>query len=129
MAKATTRVYISGPMTGYEELNFPAFNAAARTLRLIGYEVTNPAEFQTDSTGMEADAAWCMYMRQDIKALMDCDAIVMLPEWPDSRGAVIERDLAMKLSMPVLTLAEAVINAPSHVAAATAMAAETVGAV
>jgi nucleoside 2-deoxyribosyltransferase len=126
--KAATTVYISGPMTGYEDLNFPAFNNAARALRLIGYTVINPAEFQTDTSGMDQDAAWCMYMRQDIKALMDCDAIVMLPEWPDSKGAVIERDLAIKLGMPVLTLAEAIITAPAAVQNAQAVAAEAVGA-
>jgi len=123
MSKSNPIVYLSGPMTGYEDLNFPAFNAAARALRLIGYTVVNPTEF-----GEEPGKLWEDYMRKDIKALMDCEAIVMLPEWPDSRGVVIERDLAMKLSMPVMSLAEAVINAPTHVVAATALVAETVGA-
>ena len=123
MSAANPIVYLSGPMTGYEELNFPAFNAAAHALRLIGYTVVNPTEF-----GEEPGKNWEDYMRKDIKALMDCETIVMLPEWPDSRGAVIERDLAMKLSMPVMSLAEAVINAPTHVVAATALVAETVGA-
>jgi len=36
--------YISGPMTGLPEHNFPAFNAAAAYYRERGFEVINPAE-------------------------------------------------------------------------------------
>ena len=34
-----TRIYIAGPMTGYPELNFPAFHAAANSLRAQGYHL------------------------------------------------------------------------------------------
>lgn len=38
------RVYISGPMSGLPDLNFPAFNAAAQQLRELGLDAVNPAD-------------------------------------------------------------------------------------
>lgn len=38
------RIYVSGPMTGKPEFNYPAFNAAAKRLRDEGHFVINPAE-------------------------------------------------------------------------------------
>lgn len=37
------RVYISGPMSGMENLNFPAFNGAESVLKSAGYTTLNPA--------------------------------------------------------------------------------------
>jgi len=37
------RIYLSGPMTGLPELNFPAFAAMTASLRAGGHTVTNPA--------------------------------------------------------------------------------------
>ena len=91
-----TRIYISGPMTGLPDLNFPAFHAAAAKLRASGYEVVNPAEINTD-----AGMSWEQCMRSDIKALCDCDTVVMLPGWMDSRGANFEVDIAIRLGMSV----------------------------
>ena len=45
------RVYISGPMSGLPELNFPAFHAAAASLRAKGLDVVNPAEINAEHPG------------------------------------------------------------------------------
>lgn len=42
------RIYLSGPMTGLPELNFPAFAAMTANLRADGHTVTNPAELYPD---------------------------------------------------------------------------------
>jgi hypothetical protein len=89
-------IYISGPMTGLPELNFPAFNAAAAQLRSLGYGVVNPAEF-----GEGEGKTWADYMRKDIKALMDCTHVAVLPGWENSKGARVEVYLAGQLGMPV----------------------------
>ncbi len=90
------RWYISGPMTGHPDLNFPAFNAAAAKLRAMGLDVCNPAEF-----GEEPGMAWADYLRKDIRALMDCQGIVMLPGWQKSKGARLEWVIANELGFVV----------------------------
>lgn len=88
------RVYVAGPMTGHKELNFPAFHAAAASLRASGYEVINPAEINPDP-----NAKWEDCMRADIAQLVTCDQIALLPGWEKSRGALIEARLAADLGM------------------------------
>lgn len=89
-------LYISGPMTGHEDFNRPAFHEAARLLRQAGYKVTNPAE-----KGLPITATWLQHMRADIKAMMDCDGLAILPGWQNSRGANAEINLAHALGMNV----------------------------
>jgi hypothetical protein len=105
------KVYISGPMSGLPDENFPAFNAAAKNLRAAGYEVVNPAEFNVDVTGLEGRARWQKYLRADIKALMDCDGVVMLRGWPNSEGAKLENLVAGQLGIKVMDLHDAIFSA------------------
>lgn len=105
------KVYISGPMSGIKDENFPTFNAAARALRTLGYEVVNPAEFKVDVTGLEGKGRWVKFLKADIKALMDCDGIVMLPGWQKSEGAKLEHYNAKALDLVIMSLEEAVLQA------------------
>lgn len=89
------RIYISGPMTDYPELNFPAFHAAAAQLRAAGYEVVNPAELNPAGT------SYGDCMRTDLTALLTCDVIAMLPGWSGSRGATHERATAEIVGMAI----------------------------
>lgn len=100
-----TRVYISGPMTGLPELNFPAFHQAAGELRALGLDVVNPAEINPD-----AQMSWEQCMRADIKALCDCDTIVLLPGWENSRGAHLEVHLAHRLGIKVQPMAPGMLK-------------------
>ena len=90
------KLYIAGGMTGLPELNFPAFHAEAARLRTLGFDVVSPAEINTDP-----NAAWAKCMRDDIKELVTCDAIVLLPGWEKSRGANLEFHIAERLEMAV----------------------------
>ena len=92
-------VYISGPMSGLLESNYPAFNAAAENLRTMGYIVENPAENPDPPC-----ESWAGFMRLAIVQLMRCDILVRLPGWENSRGAVIENDLAAKIGMRIFDL-------------------------
>ena len=88
------RLYIAGPMTGLPDYNFPAFNDAAEKLRAVGYDVANPADH---GQGMRP---WKWYMRRALKALLDCDAVALLPGYTNSKGATLETEVAEALEMP-----------------------------
>jgi len=90
------RVYISGKMTGVPDLNFPLFNAEAARLRALGYDVVNPVELCPDPA-----ATWHDCLKADIKALLDCDSIVMLEGWEDSQGAHLELHIAHRVGIKV----------------------------
>lgn len=88
-------IYIAGPMTGIKDLNRPTFNAVAAALRTFGFEVVNPVELCPP--GM----AWTDCMRRDIAAMMGCDSVALLPGWMNSKGARLERQIAVQLGMHV----------------------------
>lgn len=91
------RYYVAGPMTGYIDLNFPAFHKAASWLRGLGHHVENPAEINADPK-----AKWADCMRADIARLVTCDAIYLLHGWQRSRGAKLEFDIATALGLDVV---------------------------
>lgn len=101
-------VYLSGPMTGKPEWNFPAFNKAARVLRSMGYEVQNPAELTPPPAPGEINSAedelrfWQGCLREDIKALCDCTGLILLPGFESSKGAMLELHVAHRLGLQVL---------------------------
>lgn len=91
------KVYISGKITGIEQYAPLLFAEAELTLIEEGFEVVNPTTLKH-----EHDLTWSSYMKECIKALTDCDMIYMLGNWTDSRGADIERRIAIDLGMTVI---------------------------
>jgi hypothetical protein len=117
---ATGRIYISGPMTGREDHNFPAFNAAAERFRRAGWEVADPSK----NFGGRTDLPRESYIRADVILLARCDAIAMLPGWQSSRGALLEHAIARELKMDVydaetmgLVAPESVLDAAKRITA------------
>ncbi|WP_313678426.1 DUF4406 domain-containing protein [Corynebacterium stationis] len=97
--------FISGPMTGYPNFNYPAFHEVGEYLKSRGERFLSPAHgrFGHPRTAPAPDEAkpWEFYMRESIKQLMLCDRILMLPGWSNSEGAWLERDLAKNLGMRI----------------------------
>lgn len=90
------KVYISGQITGLD--NFAElFEQAQIELELQGHEVINPVKIEHNH-----DKTWRSYMKNDIKALCDCDAIYMLPNWCKSSGARLENHIALRLGLQVI---------------------------
>lgn len=90
------KIYISGQITGLE--NFAQiFKQAETDLLLEGHEIINPVELNHDH-----DKSWESYMKEDIKAMCDCDAIYLLKNWIYSRGAKIEKQIAEYLGMQII---------------------------
>lgn len=88
------RVYIAGPMTGIPGFNYAEFNRVAASLRALGYTALNPAENPAPACG-----SWEGYMRMAIAQLVRCDEIHLLRGWSKSRGACIERWIAVELGL------------------------------
>nr|WP_280519312.1 DUF4406 domain-containing protein [Caballeronia zhejiangensis] len=91
------KLYIAGPMSNLPELNFPAFHAEAARLRALGFEIVNPAEVDVGP-----NPTWLACMRADIKVLVDCDGIALLPGWEKSPGATLEHSIARGLGLRVM---------------------------
>jgi len=75
------KIYLSGPMTGYADYNFPAFHKYAKMLRAMGHEVINPAETTPDVT-----LSYETFMRADLPNVCKCEAMALMPGWEKSRG-------------------------------------------
>jgi len=91
------KTYISGAISGLPlNLVIDKFKKAEDELFSKGHEVINPL-----NNNIDKNASWLDHMRADIKMLLDCDAIYMLVGWPDSKGAMIEYQLAQNLGLKV----------------------------
>lgn len=88
-------------MTGLPEFNKPAFFAAEDALRAAGFDVINPAR-----NGLPDSAEWHEHMRADIKMLMDCDGVALLPGWERSNGARLEEHIGCRLHFQNRPLAD-----------------------
>jgi Domain of unknown function (DUF4406) len=96
------KLYVAGPMTGIPHANYPAFHAASKQLRDVGYAVLNPAENYAGHIGLtHAD-----YMRLDIQMVLLVDGVAVLPGWRESKGASLEVHIADTLGIQVQTIEE-----------------------
>lgn len=101
------KLYVSGPMSGMPEHNFPAFREAAAQLFTAGYEVVDPSTFD-DNVGKP----WAECLKRDLIALLTCDGVALLPGWPNSRGALLEFAVAHELGMPTHGVPEWLARCP-----------------
>jgi hypothetical protein len=97
------KVYISGVISNggsltpmQVEANKVAFYDAERKLIQRGHTPVNPLRLT------QADATWKACMKVDLVALMDCDAILMLPDWHLSKGSRLEFHLAEQLGLVLM---------------------------
>lgn len=98
-------VYIAGPMSGYKDNNYPAFEDACEALVRAGYAVVNPASYG-------GGGSYTALLRKDLQLLLECDAVATLERWWESNGARNEVNVAGLLKMPVRTVEEWVGRAP-----------------
>ncbi len=89
------RIYIAGPMTGYENFNREAFHRAEDALKREGHTVLNPAVLPDGLTQPH-------YMDICMAMLRCVDAVYMLKGWQQSAGARAELALAEKLGHAVI---------------------------
>lgn len=88
--------YLSGPMTGYADLNFPAFRDTAAAFRAQGVPILNPIDL------CPPDCDWETAMAIDLAAMRQAAGVLLLPGWELSRGARLEWAWARALGLPRL---------------------------
>ena len=99
-------IYISGPMSKIENMNYPEFNRVAAGLRAAGHEVFNPAEVEFDKTGMSEWGIYEKYMDLDLEGLEKCNIIYLLKGWEYSPGARTELKRAIELKLKIIQQGE-----------------------
>jgi nucleoside 2-deoxyribosyltransferase len=90
-------VYLSGPMTGMPNLNFASFDKLKVKLTRMGFNVVSPADLDRARGPLPYPAA----LKDDIKHLLDCDAVYMLLGWHMSFGARLEMFIAQAIGLRV----------------------------
>lgn len=111
------KIYIAGPMSGYPELNHPAFFEAQEAFEEGGWEVFNPAALDHEVYGSTEATEDAMlddrqgFLRKalgsDLKWICKkADAIAMLPGWEKSLGARAEHATAVALGLQILYIHE-----------------------
>ena len=99
--------FVSGPVTGIEERNKPAFDAVERWLLREGAKVVfNPVR------AMSADKSWEDAMRVCIRVLTEnrYDWLVCLPGSLESSGSNLEQSIAEALDMKIVYLDQSAVD-------------------
>ena len=115
----TLAVYISGPMSGIDEMNYPKFYAVQEELEGQGYKVYNPARIAEELTPVEkdmvggilnlgesikklSDREWLTYIIHDLPYIFRSDIMYMLKGWEASTGANIEYAVALRMGLTII---------------------------
>lgn len=96
--------YLAGPMSGYAEHNYPAFDRAQTELRGTGVAVESPHTIPWPTESAEGEELWKAMMREALRMLLSCQGIILLGGWTESKGAMLEYSVAAGLKMPVYFL-------------------------
>lgn len=108
------KVYLSGPISGLTKEEYTElFRRARQVATELGHEVVNPLEVNAcaDMSCVDLDDppegqglhSWQCYLRYDLKEMLDCQAIAMLPGFEESRGANLELYVAEAVGMVIFT--------------------------
>ena len=108
------RAYIAGPMRGYDNYNFPAFDAAYVDMIGREYIPVSPADMDRmyegwdlypPETGFDSGDLK-RFIRRDLAVILDLDPatdiIYMLKGWENSKGALVEKALAEFVGLEVV---------------------------
>lgn len=99
--QANETVYISGPVTGIPEYNKPKFLLAEKMLLSYGCHTFNPVHIQWPIDPLTGDDLWRYFMHFCVRAIPECDSLLMLPDWQNSKGAKWEHNIAQMLGLRI----------------------------
>lgn len=92
------KIYISGMITGCPiEAAREKFAQAAQQIVAFGHTPVNPFD-----NGLDVAAEWEAQMVKDIELLLGSDAIYLLKDWENSKGARIEEHIARECGLEII---------------------------
>lgn len=98
------KVYLAGKVTNGDtapqsayEATYEKFCYYEKLVQSAGFEVVNPVKL------VSGHADWSYAMKVCIKNMMECDAIFLLPDYKDSKGARLEYFIANELRYELIT--------------------------
>lgn len=107
-------VYLSGPYSGknYNEIERNILTAEyfADLLWAKGFGVFCPHSNTRHMELRVPSVTYEQYMNADSMLLNACDAVLMLPDWRNSKGATVERSWAVTRGIPVYESLEDLIK-------------------
>ena len=92
--KSKKVIYISGPVSGIKDFNYPLFNRADAWLRSLGFNTISPSKYPAGLTQSQ-------YMDISLAGVRSADALYVLPNYQKSKGAACEIAYAICLSLVV----------------------------
>lgn len=93
------KCYISGKITGLNENEYISnFRNGCEAIVVLDYTPVNPLDNAKDGL------SYAELMRKDIAVLVECDAICMLPDYRESRGARLELEIAKVIGLKIYYL-------------------------
>lgn len=117
------KVYIAGPINGYPDGNRAMFEKVAGQLRDLGHEPVNPHDIgplehaegaHVGDPVEHSEHGYGCFMIPDIGALLQCEGFTLLSEWTDSRGARVERDVAIICGKEFVRTTPSSVRRPYH---------------
>lgn len=94
------KVYLSGKIARLPEEEYKQ-NFAQAAMDALAFFPDEQVTIVNPATLPAIHNSWADYLLRDLMLLKDCDAIVMLPNWPQSKGAQTERWFALGAGIEV----------------------------
>lgn len=105
------RIYVSGPMRSQPDMGRHAFAEAGELIRGHGHEVYVPTE-QPAADAVDGERVREALAENLVWLCRNADGVVVLPGWPESRGARAEVASAWALDIPVWPLKQFLAAGP-----------------
>ena len=93
------KVYISLPISGRDmEAVESDCKSASAQIGKHGFKAVSPLEVSSDPK-----ASYAEHIGRDITALLECDAVLVLPGWVESKGCALEMEATRIYGKKILT--------------------------
>ena len=97
----TKKVYLAGKITGNDAYKEEFMQWESFVFASLDCVIENPINHPKYTGPSDNEKMWRHYMKESIRVLIDCDAVVFLPGWEDSKGATIEHQIALWLGLEI----------------------------